>query len=199
MTTARHGPKLLILGKQGSGKGTQGARLAAHLGVRHLATGDMLRAAVHAGTPLGREVATVLAAGELVSDELMLDVLDARLNTPDVIWHGFLLDGFPRTLAQAESLLERLGPDGIDAAVELELATEIAVERLLARAREDDRPEAIARRLALYERQTVPVSALFDRLDVLLRVDGNGTPDEVFDRVRGVLDPVLWGTDSAVG
>lgn len=197
--TAIQGPKLVIFGRQGSGKGTQGARLASHLGIVHLATGDILRSAVQAHSLLGQRVGRLLAGGELVPDDVMLAVLRARLRQTDVARHGFLLDGFPRTVPQAEALVEMLGTNGLDAVLELDLAAERAFARLRARARADDTPAAIARRLELYEAETVPVRGVFDALDLRVVVDGDGTPDEVFERIRAALHPVLWGTASAVG
>jgi len=193
------GPKLVILGRQGSGTGTQSARLSSHLGVVHLSTGDILRAAVDARTPLGRRAGRYLGRGELVPDEMMLSVIAERLATPDIARRGFLLDGFPRTAPQANALVAALRPEGLDAAIELDLASDLAVERMLARGRSDDSPAAIARRLELYENQTVPVHGLFERLGLLVKVDANGTPDEVFDRLRKALHPLLWGSGKAVG
>lgn len=193
------GPKLLIFGRQGSGKGTQGARLAAHLGVVHLATGDILRSAVEARTPLGQQVERLLDGGELVPDEVMLAVLHARLGRSDVARRGFVLDGFPRTVSQAEALVTLLGDGGIDAVLELALAREEAYERMLQRGRSDDTPAAIDRRLELYARETVPIAAVFERVGVRVTIDGHGTPDEVFARVTAALHPVLWGDGRAVG
>jgi len=199
MTMVTKGPKLLILGRQGSGKGTQGARIARHLGVVHLSTGDILRHAVEANTPLGHQVAGLLTSGELVPDDVVLALVGERLQESDVVRRGFLLDGFPRTVVQAEGLLAALAPEGVDAAIELDLSMELATQRLAARDRIDDTPEAITRRLDLYAAQTVPVHNLFERLGLLLTVDGDGSPDEVFDRIARVLIPVLWGSGRAVG
>lgn len=193
------GPKLLIFGRQGSGKGTQGANLESHLGVVHLATGDILRSAVEAGTPLGQRVERLLDGGELVPDEVMLAVLRARLGRTDVARRGFVLDGFPRTVPQAEALLEMLGDRGIDAVLELVLARDEAYERMLRRGRSDDTPAAIDRRLELYATETMPVAAVFERVGVRVAIDGHGTPDEVFARITAALHPVLWGTGRAVG
>ena len=197
--SARQGPKLIIFGRQGSGKGNQGARLCRHLGVVHLSTGDILRAAVEARSPLGRRAGRYLGRGELVPDSMMLSVIEARLGEPDIERRGFLLDGFPRTVQQAKGLLASLGPSGVDAALQLDVPVELAHARLQARGRSDDTPDAISRRLELYELQTVPVHKFFDELGLLLTVDGVGSTDEVFDRVRRALHPVLWGVSKAVG
>jgi adenylate kinase len=153
---------LLVLGPQGSGKGTQAGRLSAGYGIPHVSTGEMFRAAVSAASELGRQVEPILAAGELVPDELTVALIRERLAEPDAA-EGFVLDGFPRTLAQAEALDAMLSEIGrsLDAILFFDLADEIALERLLGRAkeegREDDSPEAIARRLEIYHEQTEPV------------------------------------------
>jgi adenylate kinase len=197
--TSSQGPKLLILGQQGSGKGTQGARLSAHLGVVHLSTGDILRAAVEARSPLGRRAGRFLGRGELVPDEMMLAVIEARLALPDTTRKGFLLDGFPRTLPQAKRLVAALEPDGLDTAILLDVPRDLAIERMLARGRADDTPESISRRLELYDLQTLPVHRFLDDLGLLVKIDATGTPDEVFDRIRRALHPLLWGLGKAVG
>lgn len=153
---------LLVLGPQGSGKGTQAARLSSDHGIPHVATGDMFRSAIAAGTDLGRRVEPILAAGELVPDELTVELIRERLSQPDAA-SGFVLDGFPRNLAQAEELDAMLAEIGrsLDAVLFFDLSDDVALERLLGRAadegREDDRPEVIARRLEIYHEQTEPV------------------------------------------
>ena len=153
---------LLVLGPQGSGKGTQAGQLAAEHGIPHVATGDMFRAAIAEGAELGREVEPILASGELVPDELTVALIRDRLAQPDAE-SGFVLDGFPRNLAQAEALDSTLAAIGrtLDAVLYFDLSDEVALERLHGRARkegrEDDRPEVIARRLAIYHEQTEPV------------------------------------------
>ena len=152
---------LLVLGPQGSGKGTQAARIASDHGIPHVSTGDMFRAAAAAGTELGLEVEPILAAGELVPDELTVALIRERLSQPDAT-RGFVLDGFPRNLAQAEELDAMLAEIGrsLDAVLFFDLSDDVALERILVRARdegrEDDQPEAIARRLAIYHQQTDP-------------------------------------------
>jgi adenylate kinase len=153
---------LLVLGPQGSGKGTQAERLSGAHGIPHVSTGEMFRAAVSAETELGKRVEPILAAGELVPDDLTVALIRERLAEPDAA-HGFVLDGFPRTPAQAEALDAMLAEIGrsLDAILFFDLADEIALERLLGRAkdegREDDTPDAIARRLEIYHEQTEPV------------------------------------------
>jgi adenylate kinase len=153
---------LLVLGPQGSGKGTQAKRIAADHGIPHVATGDMFRAAVEEGTELGKRVEPILASGELVPDDLTVALIRERLSAPDAA-SGFVLDGFPRTLAQAEALDEMLAEieRGLDAILFFDLSDEIATERIHRRAleegRADDAPEVIARRLAIYHEQTEPV------------------------------------------
>jgi adenylate kinase len=153
---------LLVLGPQGSGKGTQAARLSEDHGIPHVSTGEMFRAAIAAGTGLGRRVEPILASGDLVPDDLTVSLIRERLSEPDA-GKGFVLDGFPRNLAQAEGLDAMLAEIDreLDAVLFFDLSDEIAVERLRGRAedegRDDDTPEAIARRLEIYHEQTEPV------------------------------------------
>ncbi|MDW8480236.1 MAG: adenylate kinase [Xanthomonadales bacterium] len=184
--------RVILLGAPGSGKGTQAARLRQALGVPHISTGEMLRQAVAEGSPLGREVEAVMARGELVSDELMLSLLEERLSRPDVA-DGFILDGYPRNLAQCralEGLLARLGQT-LDRAVLLEVPAELLIARLAGRAaqegRRDDSPEAVRQRLMVYETQTAPVVEHFAGQSRLRRVDGVGTVEEVFGRLVAAL------------
>lgn len=179
--------RLVILGKQGAGKGTQCELLVRRYSLAHVSTGDMLRAAVAARTPLGLEAEAVMAAGDLVSDELILGLVRERLDRPDTE-PGFLLDGFPRTAAQAEGLFELLGPDGIDLVIDLDVPDEVVMERMLERGRADDTPEAIARRLTLYEAETAPLRAAFAAASTLVAVDGLGTPEEVHARIASAVD-----------
>jgi adenylate kinase len=185
--------RLLILGRQGSGKGTQCARLAAHYAVPHISTGDILRAAVAEGTELGREAKAIMDAGDLVPDRIMLDIIRERLARPDAS-AGFLLDGFPRTAAQASGLAEILGDQGLDLAINLEVPDDVVIERMLARGRADDTEEAIRTRLDLYEAETAPLLQRYGDEGILKTVDGVGTEDEVFERLVAVID-----TDRAIG
>ena len=179
---------LVILGRQGSGKGTQCVNLVGHYGTLHVSTGDMLRAAVADGTELGKKAEAIMNAGGLVSDEIMNGVVAERLAKPDIKEHGVLLDGFPRTVVQAEALERIVGRGGIDAAINLEVPFSVVTERMLARGRSDDTAEAIARRLSLYDEQTAPLIDWFDDRGVLVTVDGLGTEEEVFARLRSVID-----------
>jgi adenylate kinase len=180
--------RLIIFGRQGAGKGTQCDYLVKRYGSIHISTGDMLRDAVAAGSELGVEAKTYMDAGNLVPDELLVGLVAERLDQPDVAEHGFILDGFPRTVSQAEALWEDLGADGIDLAVDLNVPLEIVKERMLGRGRADDTDDAIARRLELYEVQTVPAISWLGDHGQLLTVDGVGTPEEVADRVSAAID-----------
>jgi adenylate kinase len=207
---------LVILGKQGAGKGTQCKRLAGIYAIPHVSTGDILRGAVRAGTPLGREVASVLEAGALVTDDLVIKLVEERFVEPDA-QRGALLDGFPRTQAQAEALEGILGDDGIKLCIDLEVPTELVTERLSSRRvcqecgaiyresdieaisgtcancggdviqRADDRPEAIRQRLEAYERDTAPLLAFYESRGLLVRVDGDQSPDDVTDAIKSVV------------
>ena len=185
--------RLVLLGAPGSGKGTQAARLKERLGVPHISTGDLLRAEVAAGSPLGLQAKEVMARGDLVSDEILLGMLEDRLARDDVRG-GFILDGYPRNLAQAaalDGLLERLGQP-FDAAVQLEVDNELLIDRLAGRAqaegRADDNPESVRKRLQVYDEQTAPVIGYYRDAGRLGAVDGVGTLDEVFDRILAALD-----------
>ena len=179
---------LVILGRQGSGKGTQAALLAERYGVIHVSTGDMLRAAVAAGTELGLRAKAVMDAGDLVGDDIMIGIVDDRLAADDIGAHGVLLDGFPRTTAQADALAEIAGGPGPDLAINLDVPLAEVTERMLARGREDDTAETIARRLELYEAETAPLLAWFEERGCLAVVDGVGSEDEVFARLTRVVD-----------
>ena len=185
--------RLVILGRQGSGKGTQCARLMESFGPVHVSTGDMLRAAVATGTEFGRQAEAIMDAGELVSDEVMNGIMAERLSADDVVERGVLLDGYPRTPAQAEALQEALESAGthLDLALNLEVPIEEATRRMLDRARADDTEEAILRRLALYETETAPLVAWFEKRSLLITVDGLGSEDEVFQRLRRAVEHTL--------
>jgi len=178
---------LLIMGPPGSGKGTQAARIAERRGLAHISTGDMLRAAMAAGTTLGRRVKDIVDGGDLVPDALMLELVMYRLGQPDTA-AGFLLDGFPRTVAQAEGLIEALSGDQVlDGIILLEVPEDVLVERALARGRADDTEETIRHRLRVYLDSTRPVlAALNGRLD-RADIDGVGEMDEITARIEAVL------------
>jgi len=179
---------LVIFGRQGAGKGTQSLNIAETYGCVHVSTGDMLRAAIAAETEMGKAVKAILDSGALVDDDTMEGLVSERLAQDDIVASGVLLDGFPRTPAQAEALVTILGSRSIDAAINLEVPIEEVTDRMLARGRDDDTPEAIAQRLDLYESQTRPLLEWFDQHGLLVVVDGLGTEDEVFARVRAALD-----------
>lgn len=181
--------RMVILGRQGSGKGTQSLRLAETFGCVHVSTGDVLRAAVAAGTELGRQAQEIMDAGGLVGDDVMNGIVAERLAQPDIEAHGVLLDGFPRTADQADAL-ERILTDlgrTLTVAVNLDVPVEEVKTRMMARGREDDTPEAIDRRLALYEEQTAPLLDWFGARGLLATVDGSGSEDEVFERLAEVV------------
>ena len=184
--------RLVLLGAPGSGKGTQAARLKQYLDVPHISTGELLRAAVAAGTPLGLQAKAVMEAGNLVSDDIVLGMLEERLQQPDTA-RGFILDGYPRNLAQAHALGDLLGKlnQPIDIAVQLDVDTELLVERLAGRAkaegRADDSPDAVRKRLAVYQSQTAPVVDFYRNLGKLAHLDGVGTLDAVFTRITEAL------------
>lgn len=180
--------RLVLLGAPGSGKGTQAARLKEHLQVPHISTGELLRAEVAAGSPLGLKAKEVMARGDLVSDEILLGMLKDRLSREDTRT-GFILDGYPRNLAQAaalDALLSELGQK-FDAAVQLVVDYEKIIARLAGRAqaegRTDDSPEAVRHRLAVYEEKTAPVVDFYRQQGELAVVNGEGTLDDVFARI----------------
>jgi adenylate kinase len=184
--------RLVLLGAPGSGKGTQAVSLKQKLGIPHVSTGDLLRAAVKAGTPLGLQAKAVMDAGHLVSDEIVLGMLEERVSQPDAMG-GFILDGYPRNLAQCaalEALLDRLDQP-LDVAVKLDVPNELIVERIAGRAaaegRVDDTPETVRARLRVYAEQTAPVADHFEAIGKLVTVDGVGELDEVFDRIVAAL------------
>lgn len=186
--------RLVLLGAPGSGKGTQAARLKGHLQVPHISTGDLLRAEVAAGSKLGLEAKEVMARGELVSDAILLGMLEDRFSRDDTA-AGFILDGYPRNLAQAaalDALLQRIGQP-MDYAVQLEVPTELLVERIAGRAeaegRADDSPESVRTRLRVYDEQTAPVIGFYREHGQLTAVDGVGTLDEVFTRIVEAIAP----------
>jgi adenylate kinase len=184
--------RLVLLGAPGSGKGTQATRLKSELGVPHISTGDMLRAAVAAGTPLGMKAKAVMDAGHLVSDDILLGMLEERLAQDDAR-NGFILDGYPRNLAQASALDELLAKIGqpLDAVVKLEVPNAAIVERcelrFAAEGRADDNPDTVRRRLGVYAEQTAPVADFYARRGKLQVVDGVGDLDEVTARVKRAL------------
>jgi len=210
--------RLIVLGKQGAGKGTQCERISHHYAIPHISTGDMLRAAVKAGTPLGEQVQSAMDAGELISDDIIMEMIAERLAEDDTRTRGFCFDGFPRTVGQADRLDELLKPVEIDLCINLVVPTALVLRRLAGRRacsvcganysvserprvdwicdicggevvqREDDTEDAIRRRLELYDTQTAPLIARYRRLGKLASVQGTGTPDDVTDRLISLID-----------
>ncbi len=187
--------RLVLLGAPGSGKGTQAGRLKTHLQVPHISTGDLLRAEVAAGSKLGLLAKEVMARGDLVSDDILLGMLEDRFSRPDTR-NGFILDGYPRNLAQAaalDDLLVRIGQP-MDVALQLEVDNELLIERLAGRAKDesraDDNPESVRKRLCVYDEQTAPVIDFYRQHGQLIAVDGVGTLDAVFDRILEAIAPV---------
>jgi len=190
---------LLVLGPQGAGKGTQAQRIAAEFGIPHISTGDMFRAAIAGETPLGRQVKPILDRGELVPDVLTIELIENRLAASDAS-DGFVLDGFPRNLDQAnalDDLLERLGR-GLDAALFFDLPDDVAVGRLLLRAelenRSDDTPEVIDRRLRTYHAETEPVVEHYRMTGRLVPVDAGREITEVWAETQAALEHVRRAT-----
>jgi adenylate kinase len=186
--------RLVLLGAPGSGKGTQATRLKQALDVPHVSTGELLRAEVAAGTRLGREAKSVMDRGELVSDDILLGMLEERLAQADAV-KGFVLDGYPRNLVQANALDELLGRIGqpVDVAVQLDVGTDLLVERLAGRAaqegRTDDSPDSVRIRLRVYTEQTAPVIDFYREQGKLVCVHGVGTVEEVLQRVLAAIEP----------
>ena len=176
-----HEVKLLFIGPPGAGKGTQATRVAQHLGVPHISTGDMFRHHVTTGTDLGRQVDAIMKAGEYVPDEITVQMLAERLAEPDAA-NGFILDGFPRTGGQVSALDGLIGEDGLDAVVVFEVDLEELTKRLLIRGRADDTEETIRNRFRVFTEQTAPLLEIYGERGQLVSVDGMGEMDEVTDR-----------------
>jgi adenylate kinase len=212
------GARLVLLGRQGAGKGTQCVRLSRHYVVPHISTGDILRSAVREGTEFGKKAKAIMEAGDLVPDDIIVGIVDERLDRDDTRSRGFILDGFPRTVAQAAALLDITSPRGIDLVINLEVPREVVLARLAGRRvcadcganysreqppkytnrcdvcggdviqREDDTDEAINRRLDVYEEQTSPLIKWFEERGLLVSIDGLGDPDEVSANLVRVID-----------
>jgi adenylate kinase len=186
---------ILLLGPQGAGKGTQGRLIAAEHGIPHVATGDMLRAAIYGETELGRQVKPIYDAGQLVPDDLMIALIRERFSEDDAR-RGFVLDGFPRTMPQAEALEEMLREIGrdLDVVFEFQLADAVGVERMLRRAAEegraDDTPEAIDERLRLYHAETEPLIEYFRSRGNLVGIHADRPVQEVFREIAQALEQV---------
>jgi len=216
-----HGTRLVILGKQGAGKGTQAERLARQYGVPRISTGDMFRLAVRSGSEAGQQAKEYMDEGNLVPDDVVVALVEERLQKDDASNHGFVLDGFPRNVKQAGALHEMLAPDGVDLVIELDVPTEVVLNRLAGRrtcvgcgtnygpdalprddwqcdicgdkvvVREDDTEAAIARRLALYDQETEPLVAWYLAQDKLAPVDGQGALDTVTARLLRAVESRL--------
>lgn len=184
--------RLVLLGPPGSGKGTQAVRLKEFLKVPHISTGDMLRAAVAAGTPIGLKAKAVMDAGQLVSDDILLGIIKERLAQDDVAG-GFILDGYPRNVKQAEALTELLAEIGkpLEAVIKLDVPNEAIVARceirFKAEGRKDDNPEVVRDRLKVYAEQTAPVADFYAARGQLQTVNGVGELDEVTERLKQAL------------
>jgi adenylate kinase len=179
---------MVLVGAPGSGKGTQGDKLAVHYKIPKISTGDLLRAAVAAGTALGKQAKAAMDAGKLVADEIVIGMVKERLAQPDAA-RGFILDGFPRSLAQAEALDKLLASlkHPLKSVVHLDVNNEEIVKRMLARGRADDNEAVIRNRLDVYSAQTQPLLAYYGKQNKLVTVKGVGSVEEIFSRIVKAL------------
>jgi adenylate kinase len=212
------GVRLVVLGKQGAGKGTQCVRLSHHYVVPHVSTGDMLRSEVKLRSSVGQRAAQLMDKGDLIPDDLVMEMVGARLSERDTSGRGFVLDGCPRTTNQADSLEKLVDPFGLDLVIDLQVPTSLVMKRLASRRvcvdcganystaapplvnwtcdvcggevvqRQDDTEEAIERRLNLYEEETAPLLDWYKERELLVEISGTGSPDAVTRRVVGAID-----------
>lgn len=183
--------RIVFIGPPGAGKGTQAERIIATYRPAHLSTGDMLRAARDAKTDVGLKADKYMSTGQLVPDDVIVAIIAERLEAPDCR-DGYLLDGFPRTIAQAEALDRMLAAKGtpLDAVLELQVPEEELFRRLAGRGRADDKPEVIRQRLVAYRQQTEPLVDYYGKRGLLRKINGLGTVEEIFARIKEVLDPL---------
>ena len=183
--------RLVFIGPPGAGKGTQAEYLVKKYNPAHLSTGDMLRAARDAGTEVGLKANEYMSRGELVPDQVIVDIIKERLAADDCA-KGFLLDGFPRTIAQAEALDQMLADAGtpLDIVLELRVPEEELFKRLAGRGRADDNPDAIRTRLVGYRNQTSPLLDYYGKKGLLVTIDGLGAIEEIWSRIEAVLDKI---------
>lgn len=187
--------RLILFGPPGAGKGTQAKNIADKYQAAHISTGDMLRAAVKNGTELGELAKSYMGKGELVPDDVVIGIIRDRIKEADAR-EGFMLDGFPRTVGQAEALTEMLQSEGvsIDAVVSIEVIDSEIIDRILERqkleGREDDTEEVVKNRLQVYRDQTEPLKSYYESQGVLREVDGMGSIEEVFERIDKVLQDI---------
>ncbi len=217
------GVRLIIMGRQGAGKGTQCQRISRHFVVPHISTGDILRAAVREGSELGRTAKQIIESGGLVGDEIMIEIIRQRLDQDDARTRGYILDGFPRTVTQAEALDRIAGDRPIHAVIDLDVPRDLVVSRISSRRvcrdcgnnyvasgherqpwicdscggdvvqRDDDTAESVSRRLDLYESQTAPLRDFYDRQGRLIVIDGSAAPDVVFNSLCVAIDRARTG------
>jgi adenylate kinase len=189
---------IILMGPPGCGKGTQAQRLQERYGMIQLSTGDMLRAAVAAGTEVGRKAGSLMDRGHLVPDDIVVGIIVERIQEPDVQKHGFILDGFPRTVAQAEKLDEVLEAKGIHVDDVIEFAVDEAAlfERIEKRAREsrgdvrpDDNARTLKKRIRIYGEQTAPILPYYERAGRLKKVDGMAPIEDVTRQIEEILEP----------
>lgn len=183
--------RIIFIGPPGAGKGTQAEKMIATYRLAHLSTGDMLRALRDARTEVGQKAEQYMSTGQLVPDDVIIAIIKDRLVESDCRY-GYLLDGFPRTIAQAEALDRMLSQAGtpLDVVLELQVPDEELFRRLAGRGRADDKPEVIRQRLVAYRNQTEPLLDYYGKRALLETIDGLGTVEEIFARVRRVLDPL---------